>query len=94
MKSDLQTRDFDGFGKPGERGVPAAGEELKSGTSAITRPQRPLALPMMALQRPLGASGRWDQGRSIPAVAGFNFSCRVHRSLCSNERWRDGFEIH
>ncbi|KAH6760845.1 Tetratricopeptide repeat superfamily protein [Perilla frutescens var. frutescens] len=53
MKSDLQTRDFDGFGKPGERGVPAAGEELKSGTPAVTRPQRPLALPMMALQWPL-----------------------------------------
>ncbi|KAH6809192.1 hypothetical protein C2S51_026975 [Perilla frutescens var. frutescens] len=50
MKSDLQTRDFDGFGKPNERGVPAAGEELKSGTPAVTRSQRPLALTMMTLQ--------------------------------------------
>ncbi|KAH6801111.1 nuclease HARBI1-like protein [Perilla frutescens var. hirtella] len=40
-----------------ERCDPAAGEELKSGTPAVTRPQRPLALPMMALQRPLGARG-------------------------------------
>ncbi|KAH6760858.1 hypothetical protein C2S51_017807 [Perilla frutescens var. frutescens] len=94
MNSNLQTRDFDGFEKPSERGVPAAGEELKSGTPAVTRPQRPLALPMMALQRPLGANGRWDQGRSIQAAAGFNFSYQIHRSLCSNERWRDGFEIH
>ncbi|KAH6773534.1 hypothetical protein C2S52_003575 [Perilla frutescens var. hirtella] len=67
MKSDLWTRDFDGFGKSGERGVPAAGEELKSDTPAVTRPQRPLALSMMALQRcqrplgsrPLDSSGRW-----------------------------------
>ncbi|KAH6810412.1 hypothetical protein C2S51_024174 [Perilla frutescens var. frutescens] len=50
MKSDLWTRDFDGFGKPGECCVPAAGEELKSGTPAVTRPQRPLVLPVMALQ--------------------------------------------
>ncbi|KAH6792960.1 hypothetical protein C2S52_003437 [Perilla frutescens var. hirtella] len=66
MNSDLQTRGFDGFEKPSERGVPAADEELKSGTPAVTRPQRPLALPMMALQRPLGSrpldsSGRWVQ---------------------------------
>ncbi|KAH6835802.1 Nucleic acid-binding [Perilla frutescens var. hirtella] len=59
MKSDLRTRDFNGFRKPGERCVPAAGEELKSGTPAVTRPQRPLAVPMMAL------SGRW-----MPAAAG------------------------
>ncbi|KAH6772283.1 hypothetical protein C2S51_010687 [Perilla frutescens var. frutescens] len=66
MKSDLWTRDFDGSGKPGERCVPAADEELKSGTPAVTRPQWSLALPMMTLQRPLGSrpldsSGRWDQ---------------------------------
>ncbi|KAH6763214.1 hypothetical protein C2S52_020647 [Perilla frutescens var. hirtella] len=60
MKSDLWTRDFDGFEKPSERCVPAVGEELKSDTPAVTRPQRPLALPMMALQWPLGASGRWE----------------------------------
>ncbi|KAH6764524.1 hypothetical protein C2S51_015773 [Perilla frutescens var. frutescens] len=66
MNSDLQTRDFDGFEKPSERGVSAVGEELKSGTPAVNRPQRPLALPMMALERPLGSrpldsSGRWVQ---------------------------------
>ncbi|KAH6780581.1 hypothetical protein C2S52_011818 [Perilla frutescens var. hirtella] len=63
MKFDLWTRDFDRFGKSGKRCVPTVGEELKSDTLAVTRPQRPLALPMMALQRPLGASGRWEQGR-------------------------------
>ncbi|KAH6808089.1 hypothetical protein C2S51_029197 [Perilla frutescens var. frutescens] len=64
MNSDLQTQDFGGFEKPSEHGVPAAGEELKSGTPTVTRPQRPLALPMMALQlgsRPLDSSGRWVQ---------------------------------
>ncbi|KAH6787760.1 hypothetical protein C2S52_007312 [Perilla frutescens var. hirtella] len=73
MKSDPWTRDFDGFGKSGERCIPAAGEALKSGTPAVTRPQRPLVLPMMALQRPLSASGHWEQGRWLPAVVGFHF---------------------
>ncbi|KAH6772856.1 hypothetical protein C2S51_011260 [Perilla frutescens var. frutescens] len=92
MKSDLWTQDFDGFGKPGERCVPAGGEELKSGTPAVTQPQRSLALPMMALQRPLGASDRWEQDRGSSGHS-------AQRSLDSfffsgpTDRWKKRFQI-
>ncbi|KAH6825955.1 hypothetical protein C2S53_001392 [Perilla frutescens var. hirtella] len=42
MKSDLQTQDFDGFEKPGERCSVAAAEVLNSGTPATAGIQRPL----------------------------------------------------
>ncbi|KAH6771423.1 nuclease HARBI1-like protein [Perilla frutescens var. hirtella] len=69
MKSDLQTRDFDGFGKSGERCDPAAGGYTKLGLPAVARPNgrwditalNPAAaeVPSSANPAAIGSSDRW-----------------------------------